>query len=122
VSGRRRWVVLSVAALLVAVAGAIYALPALVRRMAISRIEAATQRPAAIDGVDLHLLRGALTVRGFRLAERDSGAPFAEFERLDLRVHLVSLLRGDLRIREMVLRNPTVRVVRWASGFITSRI
>jgi uncharacterized protein involved in outer membrane biogenesis len=114
---RRRWLVLIVAALLVGVAGTFYALPGLVRRVAIARIQAITHRQVAIDGVDLHVLTGRVTVRGFRLTERDGGAPFADFEQLDLRLHLPSLLRGHLWIREAVLRNPTVRVVRFAKEF-----
>ena len=92
-------------------------MPELVRQGARTRIQAITKRPVAIDGVDLHLLKGELTVRGFRLAEPDGQAPFADFERLELRVHWPSLLRGHLRIRDAVLRSPTVRVVRHARKF-----
>lgn len=90
----------------------VYALPHVVRRVAITRIQALTDRPVSIDDVTLNLLSGRVTVRGFRLAERDGAAPFADFARLDLRLHLPSLLIGHLWIREMVLSDPIVRVVR----------
>jgi hypothetical protein len=114
---RVRWLVLIFGILLIAVIGTLYALPEVVRLGAKARIQAITNRPVAIDAVDLHLLKGEITVRGLRLAERDGQAPFADFERLELRIHLPALLRGHLWIREAVLRNPTVRVVRLASDF-----
>ncbi len=112
----RRWLVFT-GVLLVAIAGALYVLPEVVRRVAISRIHAITHREVRIDGVHLNVLTGRLTVRGFRLAERGEEAPFADFERLDLHVSLPSLLRGHLWIREAVLRNSTVRVVRFPNEF-----
>jgi len=112
----RRWLVFT-GVLLVAIAGTLYVLPEVVRRVAISRIHAITHREVRIDGVHLNVLTGRLTVRGFRLAERGEEAPFADFERLDLHVSLPSLLRGHLWIREAVLRNSTVRVVRFPNEF-----
>src|SRR5262245_1799685 len=114
---RLRWLVLICGVILVGAVGTLYALPELVRQGARARIQAITHRPVEIDGVDLHLLKGELAVRGFRLAEPDGRAPFADFERLDLRLHWPSLLRGRLRIRDAVLRNPTVRIVRLATEF-----
>jgi hypothetical protein len=118
-SVRRGWIVLIFALCLLGfgVAAALYALPGLVRHVAMARIQAITNRPVAIAAVDLRLLPIRLTVRGFHLADRESGTPFADFEQLDLRVDLLPLLRGHLRIRDAVLRNPTVRVVRSAQGF-----
>jgi len=109
---RRRWFVLIVIAVVAAIAATLLALPELVRQVAINRIRAITDRPASIDRVELNLLSGRIAVHGFRLAERGGEAPFADFERLDLRVHLPSLLRGHLWLREAVLRNSSVRVVR----------
>ena len=39
--------------------------------------------------------------------------PFAEFDRLDLHLRLPALLRGHLWLRELVLHDPTVRVIRY---------
>jgi hypothetical protein len=108
----RRWFILILAVVLVAGAVTLYALPGIVRRVAVARVEAMTGRPAAIDAVDLDLFRGRFTVRGFRLAERDGTTPFADIARIDAHLHLLSLLRGHLWIRDLVLSDSTVRVVR----------
>jgi len=102
---------------LVLIAGTLYALPEAVRLVAIARLHAITHREVRIEGVDLNLLTGRLTVRGFRLAERGGETAFADFERLDVRLHPLSLLRGHLWIREAVLHNSTVRVVRFPDEF-----
>ena len=107
----RRWLVISCIAV-VGIALAVAALPEVVRRVAIVRIHALTGRPVAIDRVDLNLITGRLTVRGFRLAERDGSDRFADFGELDVRLHLPSLLLGRLWIRDMILSDSTVRVVR----------
>lgn len=108
----RAWRLLIAVVSLAAITATWLALPELVRRVAISRIQALTHRQVTIDRVDLHLSSGRLAVRGLRIAERGADVPFADFERLDVRLHLPSLVRGHLRIREAVLQGPTVRVVR----------
>lgn len=112
----RRWLVLMLAILVVAGGVTLYLLPELVRRTAIARVEAMTDRPAAIDRVEVDLFTGRITVHGFRLSERDGQTPFADFERLELRVHLPPLLVGHLVLRELVLTDPTARVVRLPAG------
>jgi uncharacterized protein involved in outer membrane biogenesis len=104
--------------ILLLVAGAVthYWLPQIVRRVAVAQIEATTHRPASIEAVDLSLLRGRISVRGFRLGERDGTTPFADVERLDVRLHLPALLRGHLWIRELLVNGSTVRVVRLTNG------
>ena len=111
-----RWLVLALGLPVVAGAVTLYWVPQIVRRVAIARIEAATSRPVNIDSVDVSLPRGRISVRGLRLTERDGTTPFAEVERLDLRLHLPALLRGHLWIRELVLNGSTVRVVRLPGG------
>lgn len=108
----RRWLGVLVGLLVVGGVAAVYALPHIVRGVAIARIHALTDRPVSIDDVGLKLLSGRVTVRGLHLTERDGATPFADLARLDLRLHLPSLLVGHLWIREMVLTDPTVRVVR----------
>jgi hypothetical protein len=113
----RRWLVLILALVLVATVGGLYALPRLARAVLISQVHAITHRPVRVDGVDVHPLQGRFVVRGFHLDERNGAEPFADFERLDLRINLPSLLRGHLWIRDLVLRNSTVRVVRFPKDF-----
>jgi uncharacterized protein involved in outer membrane biogenesis len=114
----RRWRALAVivGVFLVGATVALTWLPELVRHAAVARIHALTGRPVSIDRIDLKLLTGRATVHGFRVAERDGQAPFADFERLDLRVRLPSLLFGHLWIRDVVLTGSTVRVVRLATN------
>ena len=113
---KTRWW-LAVALVLLVAAGVVtaYRLPELVRRVAIARLHAITERPVEIARVDLNLLRGRASIRGFRLAERD-GQPFATIERLDVTLGLPSLLLGHLRVRELAIRDSTVSVVRLPDG------
>src|SRR5688500_3514291 len=108
----RRWIALAILAVLVGGAVTWYALPGIVRRVAVTRIQGATGRPTAINAIDLALFRGRATVHGLRIAERDGTTPFADFPRIDLRVSLLSLLLGHIWIRELALTDSTIRVVR----------
>src|SRR4030095_15494204 len=103
--------------LLVAFAAILYALPTVARHVAISRLQTITKRPVSIDRVDVQLLSGRFTIHGLRVAEPDGGAPFADCERLEARLHLLSLLRGHIWVRALVLQKPTLRVVRLAKDF-----
>src|SRR6185503_19072080 len=92
----RHWLALILGLMLIGGAISLYWLPEIARRVAIARIHGLTQRPVSIEGVELGLLRGRVTVHGFRLGERGEAAPFASIERLDARLHLPSLLVGHL--------------------------
>jgi hypothetical protein len=85
---RRRWLALLLVVLIGGAAAVVYELPEIVRRVAVARIHAITGRPVSIEAVELNLLTGRVTVRGFRLADRDQPAPFADFGRLEARFHL----------------------------------
>ena len=111
----RRWLVLVLGIVLLAVATGPLWLPPIVRHVVIARLHAATQRPVSIDAVAVNLFTGRFAVRGLRLTERDGSTPFAEIQRLELRLHLPSLLIGRLRLRELLVDDSTVRVVRLAS-------
>ena len=112
----RRLIVIS-GVLLVAAATILYALPTVARHVAISRLQTITRRPVSIDRVDVQLLSGRFTIHGLRVAEPDGGAPFAALETLDARLHLVSLARGHIWVRELVLVKPTLRIVRLDKRF-----
>ncbi|PYN37887.1 MAG: hypothetical protein DME01_02745 [Candidatus Rokuibacteriota bacterium] len=103
--------------LLVGVAATLYALPTLARRVAVARLHAITKRPVTIDRVDVKLLSGRITIHGLRVAEPDGGTPFADCELLDARLNLLSLARGHIWVRELVLRKPTLRIVRLERRF-----
>jgi len=112
----RHRVALVVACVLVASAVSLYWLPEIARRVAVARIHVLTQRRVTIEAVELGLLTGSVTVRGLRLDEAGEPAAFASFERLDVRLHLPSLLLGHVWIRELILSDSIVRVVRLPTG------
>jgi hypothetical protein len=97
-----------------AIAGAafVWALPEIVRRVALDQIPKRTGRAAAIEDVDLNLFTGRLALTNFRLAERDGAETFLTLERLAARLSLPALLRSDIRLREVAIVAPSVRVVR----------
>lgn len=101
----------------VAVAGllagvALWALPEIVRRVAVDRIPRHTGRAVAIGDLDLNLFTGRLAVKSFRLADRDGPEPFAEFERLDVQVSPLALLRARVDLVDLALTAPSLRIVR----------
>jgi uncharacterized protein involved in outer membrane biogenesis len=118
VSMRRRWWVAIVVGVVLVIGGMIGVarMPELVRRIAVARIQAATDRPVSIDRIDLGLLARRVSIRGFRLGERDGQTPFATFERLDVSVRVLPLLVGRLSFREIALADSTVNVVRGPDG------
>src|SRR5262245_62649340 len=85
---------------LIAVTGAIYGSPELLRRVAVARLQAITHRPVTIDSVRFNLAQQGLTVRGLRIAEPGGGGVFADVGQLELQLRLASLLGGHLWIRE----------------------
>ena len=113
---RRRWWLTLLGLVLIGGVVTPYALPRIARWIAISRIHAATGRPVSIEAVELNPMTGRVAVRGFRLGERDRRAPFADFGRLEARLHVPSLLLGRLWIRDLVVTDSTVRVVRLPTG------
>src|SRR5262245_32234189 len=116
----RRWLVVISCVLLIAIAATLYALPTIARHLAIARLHAITKRPVSIDRVDVGLLSGRFTVHGLHVAEPDGAAPFADCELLDARLHLLSLLRGHIWVRELVVKRPTLRFIRLEKNFNVS--
>ncbi len=90
-------------------------LPGLVREVLVWRLEAATGRPVAIGTLEIDLGTGAFAVHGFRMLDRDGKTVLAEFERLDGTLHHRSLLTFQVRVADLRLLNPTVRIVRVAA-------
>jgi uncharacterized protein involved in outer membrane biogenesis len=103
--------------LLVAVATILYALPTVARHVAISRLQTITKRPVSIERVDVHLLSSRFTIHGLRVAEPDGGAPFADTELIQVRLRLLPLVRGHIWVRELIVRKPVLRIVRFGKNF-----
>jgi uncharacterized protein involved in outer membrane biogenesis len=92
------------------------ALPGLARWALVRQIETQTGRRLTVQDLVLELRAGRLRLSGVRLADREPGPPLAELDRLEIRFHPVSLLRGHIWIAELALHNPRVRVVRLEDG------
>ena len=100
------------ASVLLVVGGLLWALPEIVRRVALARIPKLTGRVAAIGDIDLNLFTGRLAIKSFRLADRPGPEPFVEAERLDVRLSPLALLRSHIHLVEIALIAPSFRVVR----------
>jgi len=90
----------------------LWGLPEIVRRVALDQILKRTGRAVAIEAVDLNLFTGRIALRNVRLADRDGPDPFVAFERLDVRLSIPALLRREIRLVEIVLVGPAIRIVR----------
>jgi uncharacterized protein involved in outer membrane biogenesis len=100
------------AALLVAGAAFVWALPEIVKWQAVKQIAALTGRQVSIEDIDINLFTGRVAIKGFRLAEPDPAQTFVGFERLDVRVVPWAIVRRTFRFAELRLTAPTVNVVR----------
>ena len=107
---KRTLIVVTVLALLVG--GFLWALPEIVRRVAVDRVPEQTGRALAIGDIDLNLFTGRLAIKGFRLAEREGPEPFAEFERLDVRFSPAALLSSRVELVDVALTAPSLRIAR----------
>src|SRR5688572_28276156 len=87
-------------------------LPEIVRRAAVWRLEALSQRPVAIDRVDLNVFTGQVAVHGLQIDDREEKVPLARAERITGRLHRRSLLDFHVWIDDLVVEGSSVRVVR----------
>jgi hypothetical protein len=108
----RKLILVIVAAVLLVAGGLLWALPEIIRRVALDRIPKVTGRAVAIGDIDLNLFTGRLAIKGFRLADRPGPGPFLELERLDVRLSPMALLRSHVRLVEIALTAPSLRIVR----------
>jgi uncharacterized protein involved in outer membrane biogenesis len=104
-------------ALAVIMAASFFAsLPEIVRQVVERQVPKAIGRPISIEDIDLNLFTGRVAVKKLRLGERDGPQTFVEFERLEARLDLWSLVRKNIHVRDFRLAAPAVRVVRAANG------
>src|SRR5262245_35793981 len=110
----RRFTLLLVVGSAIAVLGGgfLWALPEIVRRTALVQIPKLTGRAASIEDVDLNLFTGRLALKKLRLAERDPSEAFIKADRIDVRISPLSLVIGHLRLIDVRLVAPTIRIVR----------
>ena len=90
----------------------LWVLPEIVRRTVVTQIPKLTGRAASIEDIDLNLFTGRLALKKLRLAEREPSETFLQAERIDLRVSPLSLVVGHVRLADLTLTAPRVRIVR----------
>jgi hypothetical protein len=104
----RHTVMITLAVLIVAVAALRAALPSIVRWYANAKLSRLEGYRGRVEGVDIHLWRGAYTVRRFKLEKLrgDEPVPFFTCDEIDLSVEWPALLHGSI-VGEIALRHPT---------------
>jgi hypothetical protein len=102
----------AIVAAIVLGAAAVVMLPDIVRRAAIWRLEALTNRRVTIERVDLNVLTGDVAVHGLRIADRDEPVDLVRTELIKARVHRRSLLELHVWIDELAIERSSVRIVR----------
>ena len=110
-----RVLLVSALVLIAAAIGVVAAWPQLVRLALIAELRVATGRAVSVGPVTLDLSTGRLVVRDLQIANKD-GTPFADAGLIDATVRRRSLLRGHLWVRDLTIRESTVRVVRLGRG------
>lgn len=113
-SRRLKIVVAALVVAVVLVAAGLWALPEIARRVAVSKLTLLTGRQTSIERVELNLFTGRFAVSNLRMARRPGHGPeaFVEFERLAGRVALSALTRFDIRLAELSLARPAIRITR----------
>ena len=91
-------------------------LPEIVRQVAVRQVPKTIGRPISIEDIDLNLFSGYLAIKKLRLGEREGKQTFVEFERLEARLGLWAIVRRNIRIRDLRLVGPVVRIVRGENG------
>ena len=84
-----------------------------------SRLEQQLGREVTLGEMSLGLFPVRFRVEDTVIAEDpgfDTTAPFVQAESLDVRVSLLSLIRGDVRVRSLELERPSVELVKDAGG------
>src|SRR5688572_5230973 len=109
---RRRLALLSAAALAVLFVVFLVVLPMIVRQVAVDRLARLSGRAVTLADVDLNVFTGRVALSGFRLAQRGSAEPALEWERLEVRLGLTSLVTSNVVVRELTVTAPRIHVAR----------
>jgi hypothetical protein len=111
----RRWIGLGLTLALLGIV--LVALPPVVRRVAIDRIEALTGRKATIADVDLNLFTRRFEIEGLTVAGAAGEAePLARVRRVGVRFRLWPLLTGHVHVDAMTLEEPVLHLERYSAG------
>ena len=112
-AGRAAKRLLVLAAVVVVLGAAVlWALPEVVRRVAVDQTAKTLGRQVSIDDVDLNLFSRHLAVKKLRVAEAEGPEAFVAFDRLDVYFSYWPLVHSDVRLREIALDGLAVRAAR----------
>lgn len=104
-----RWIIAVL--LLIGVLGYL-ALPPIAKYLVARQLSEKLHRETQVQEIVIHPYALSAYVRGFQMKERDGSAVAASFDELYLNLEAISLLRGNLVLREIHVDNPYVHLVR----------
>jgi hypothetical protein len=87
-------------------------LPPIVKSVLVNQLSGKLHRPVAIRTVRIDPFALSVRVEGFSMKDRGGSGPFLSFEELYLNLQAASLVRGGPVLREILLRSPSVTVIR----------
>jgi uncharacterized protein involved in outer membrane biogenesis len=87
-------------------------LPPIVKSVLVKQLSEKLHRPVEIRTIRINPFALSVRVDGFSMKDRAGSGPFLSFEELYLNLQAASLVRGGPVLREILLRSPSVTVVR----------
>jgi outer membrane protein OmpA-like peptidoglycan-associated protein len=108
----RRFVLWSAVALVVYAIIGFLILPPIAKSVLVKRLSEKFHRPVAIRAIRINPFALSARVEGFSIQERGGAGPFVSFEELYLNLQAASLYRRGPVLREILLRSPSVTIVR----------
>jgi len=87
-------------------------LPPIAKSVLIKQLSEKLHRPVAIRTIRINPFALSVRVDGFSMRDRAGGGPFLSFEELYLNLQAASLVKGGPVLREILLRSPSVTVIR----------
>jgi hypothetical protein len=87
-------------------------LPPIVKSVLVKQLSEKLHRPVAIRTIRINPFLLTVRVEGFSMKDRGGAGPFVSFEELSLDLEASSIVRGGPVLREILLRSPSVTVIR----------
>jgi hypothetical protein len=87
-------------------------LPPIVKSVLVKQLSEKLHRPVAIKTIRINPFAFTIRVEGFSMKDRGGTGPFVSFEELFLDLQAASIVRGGPVLREILLRRPSVTVIR----------
>ncbi len=87
-------------------------LPPIVKSVLVKQLSEKLHRPVSIRTIRIDPFALSVRVEGFSMKDRGGSGPFLSFEELYLNLQAASLVRGGPVLREILLRSPSVTVIR----------